>query len=93
MRSGTGGGVDELDGRYGILLDRWLEAYPDHWPVTALFDTLEAARRRRSHGGHNPSPLPRVAYGARRLEPTRLLDERTGRTEDGGIYRLEAVDG
>ena len=87
-----GGGVNDLHGRYGILLDRWRDAYPDHWPVTALFDSLESARRLGSHGGHNPSPVPKTAYGARRLEAIRLLDERTGRVEEGAIYRFDRAD-
>lgn len=75
--------------RHVIMLDRWLEALPDQWPVTASFASLEAARDEDGHAGRNPSPLPRAAYRAELVERVRLLDQRTGRRETAGIYRLE----
>lgn len=87
------GDVDDLDGRYVIVLDRWLGEYPDHWPVSAVSDSLDGARRVGGYRGRNPSPVPRSAYAARRLERKRVLDQRTGRTESGAIYRLERIGG
>lgn len=80
-------------GAFAIVLDRWEGEHPDHWPLTALFDTLSEAREAGSYRGDNPSPVPHSAVAAHRLESTRLLNERTGQVEPGAIYRLEEKTG
>lgn len=79
-----------LDGKYAIVLDRWIGEYDDHWPVTALFESRDEARAMGSYAGGNPSPLPRSSWDAPTEEPVRLLNESTGDTEEGYIRRLES---
>lgn len=81
--------MTERDPRHVIVLDRWLEEYPDHWPVSVMVDTLEEARAEDAYGGGNPAPVPRRAYVTHLVERTRLLDESTGRIETGTIFRLQ----
>ena len=84
----------DLDGKYAIVLDRWLDQYDDHWPLTALFDSLADARAMEAYDGGNPSPVPRARWAAPAMEPTELLNEATLDRERGDIRRLESrVDG
>ena len=78
------------DGHYAIVLDRWLEEEPDHWPLTEVRSTLEEARGVDHYGGDNPATVPRSAYRAVTVEPTELLNTRTRASESGAIRRLEA---
>lgn len=80
--------MTDHDPRHVIVLDRWLEEYPDHWPVSAMADTLEELRSEDAYDGGNPTPVPRHAYVARLVERTRLLNESTGGSEEGTIFRL-----
>lgn len=81
--------MPDLDGRYAVLLDRWLEAYPHHWPLSVLSETLEGARAADAYDGGNPSPIPRSRWRAESRGRTRLLNEATGSTEEGLVCRLE----
>lgn len=81
------------DGLYAIVLDRWLEEEPDHWPLTEVRSTLEEARAVDHYGGENPATVPRSAYRATAVEPTELLNTRTLESEAGAIRRMEARDG
>lgn len=80
--------MTDHDPRHVIVLDRWLEEYPDHWPVSVMADTLEEARAEDAYAGGNPATVPRRAYVAHLVERTRLLNESTGGTEEGTIFRL-----
>ena len=82
--------MSDLHGKYAIVLDRWLEEYDDHWPLTALCESLAEARALEAYDGANPSPLPRVGWEAPVLEPTELLNEATLDREQGDIRRLES---
>lgn len=81
--------MSDLEGKYVVVLDRWAEEYGRHWPVTAVFDTLAAARAMDAHDCSNPSPLPKADWAGRREGRTELLAECTGETEGAEILRLE----
>lgn len=81
--------MSDLDGRYAIVLDRWLEEYEDHWPLTALFETIDEARAMGAYDGAEPAPVPRSGFDAPAVEPTILLNEETLASEKGDIRRLQ----
>lgn len=80
------------DGLYAIVLDRWVEEEPHHWPLTEVRSTLEDARAVDHYGGENPATVPRSAYRAVAVEPVELLNTRTLESEAGAIRRIEARD-
>lgn len=82
--------MPDLDGTYAIVLDRWLEEHDDHWPLTAVFDSLVEARAMEAYDGSPPAPVDRGAWEAPPVEPTVLLNEATLEREEGDIRRLES---
>lgn len=82
--------MSDLDGKYAIVLDRWLQEYGEHWPLTGLFATLDEARAMDAYDGTSPSPVPRAGWDAHAVEPTELLNEATLESEEGDVRRLES---
>lgn len=75
-----------------IMLDDWLEVYPDQWPISARSKSIEEIRRTGQHDGE-PELVPRSEHNAVLLENKSLKDSRTGRVDHGGIYMLLSGDG
>jgi hypothetical protein len=72
---------------YAIMLDKWLEVFPDRWPVTATGTSPGALRRR---GQHSDKVVlrPRAAHRAEFLENKSLINARSGQVDTGGLYKL-----
>ena len=79
--------MPNYSGKYVIMLDTWLEVYPDQWPISTSRSTLEAIRKvgQVEDGTHT---VPRSSYTAELLENKSVINSQTGKLMKGGIYKL-----
>ncbi len=80
--------MDMYDKKFVIMLDKWLDVYPDHWAISAVSDTIEDAKKESQTTG-NPAVVPRKGpngYTAVLLENKSLIDSQFGSVDSGGIY-------
>lgn len=79
--------MENIRRSYVIMLDAWLDMFPDQWPVSASKPTLDEIRQVDQHDG-NPSTFPRADHQAERIEPKSLTHSQTGEIHSGAIFLL-----
>lgn len=73
-----------------IMLDDFLNAHPDDWPISKANRSLTEIRKETQHDG-NPALRPRTAFNMRRLEDKSLRNTSTGVVSTGAIYEATAT--
>jgi hypothetical protein len=85
--------VPELDEEFfAIMLDDWLEIFPDQWPLTATASSIQELRRMSQHD-REPELVPRSRFRAILRENKTLRNRATGQLDRGGIYQLLSGEG
>lgn len=79
-------------GKYGVILDRHREEYPDRWAMIGLHDRREEAEAHDAWDGTPPETIPRSGWTARREADVTVFDTVAGEAEAAGVYRLERGD-
>ena len=79
--------MSKYDGKYGIILNKWIKVYPDQWPISEYEDTLAQARAITQTGG-DPELLSKKVFNATFIESKSLINADTGRVVSGGIYKI-----
>lgn len=70
-----------------IMLDDYMDVFPDHWPISGAGDEVAVLRQQRQHDG-NPETVPRTAFRTSFVESKALIHTPSGRVDRGGIYEV-----
>lgn len=85
--------MGKFSGKFVIMLDDWLEVFPDQWPISATNSSLAAIRKVGQISGGNPQTVPRSSYVAQLIENKFVINNQNGKTLAGGIYNLTSAKG
>jgi hypothetical protein len=71
------------------MIDDWIDAFPNHWPITYSADTLEDALS-VGYFDSNPNLEPRSTLRPELCVSTTLIYERTGMPYNGAVYLMRS---